>query len=182
MSSHHSYHEVSQFGVLSCTASTLSIRHGRKKRSKSSTTTSSLINNDVNNDQYDEVLYNDSLYIKQYLNLYYGSIVTFFTIVIYLLSWLLFGTLFLTLALMREDMEPSLRERGFSYLQNGVFLTISAFTNTGLSLSGDSYLYMNTNAGNTNKPLLPCLFILHADDVVVVHLFIFLLRLILSPI
>jgi Trk-type K+ transport system membrane component len=94
-----------------------------------------------------EMLKNDAKYIQQYKSLYYASIATFFTIVIYIFSWIIFGAVFLTIALSQQPMEDNLHERNFSYFQNGLYLTISAFSNAGLSLSGDSFLHMNTNAG-----------------------------------
>ena len=38
-----------------------------------------------------EILKNEALYIKQYMNLYHASIATFITVLVYILSWLCLG-------------------------------------------------------------------------------------------
>ena len=105
--------------------------------------------------EYDD----DALYIKQYLSLYYGSIATFITVVIYLLTWAFLGSIILSFCLMGEDMEPTLHEQGYNYYQNALYLTISALSNSGFTISKNSFSYMNTNAGKFHCEFLYYYFI-----------------------
>mmetsp|Transcript_928 Transcript_928/g.1523 ORF Transcript_928/g.1523 Transcript_928/m.1523 type:complete len:525 (+) Transcript_928:18-1592(+) len=86
------------------------------------------------------------LVILDHLLLYDASMVSAVVILLYVLLFLLLGTLTLTLAYQLYDMEPALRDRGFTFFQIALFTAVSAFTNSGILLSPDSLSYYTNNA------------------------------------
>ena len=84
--------------------------------------------------------------ITEYRRIYDASIVLAVVIVMYIVSWILLGSLFLMAALMEDPMEPQLAARGYSFYQIALFRSISAFTNSGVSISSNSLVYMGNNS------------------------------------
>jgi Trk-type K+ transport system membrane component len=69
--------------------------------------------------------------IRDHILLYQGSWLMIWIIVLYLLLFLVGGALLLYACLTTEEMEPHLQESGFTHFQNAMFITVSAFTNSG---------------------------------------------------
>ncbi len=85
--------------------------------------------------------------LTEYRNVYYASQVLAVVIAAYIISWILIGSFCLTGALMTKPMEPALADLGFSYYQIALFTSISAFTNSGLTVSNSSLVYEGENHG-----------------------------------
>jgi Trk-type K+ transport system membrane component len=94
-----------------------------------------------------------------------ATLVIALLIFIYIASFILFGAIVLTISLSSHPMETDLHGRGFTYFQNALFLSTSAFTNSGLALSDRGLTHMADNhfalfiitililAGNTLLPV-----------------------------
>lgn len=69
--------------------------------------------------------------IRDHILLYKGSWLMIWIIFLYVIIFLLGGSILLYAFLTTEQMEPYLKERGFSHFENAMFTTVSAFTNSG---------------------------------------------------
>jgi hypothetical protein len=65
----------------------------------------------------------------------------------YLLLWLIFGAIFLYIFLELYPRQPELIQRGFSNLDNALYIAVSAFCNTGLTLTTNSLVGIRDNVG-----------------------------------
>lgn len=93
-------------------------------------------------------------------------------ILVYLISWLTLGIIFLTIAFSLKPIQPELLQRGFTSFDSAVFTTLAAFSNAGITITSDSlegiadnpsaYLFISLLiiAGNTALPIFLRLFIL----------------------
>lgn len=96
---------------------------------------------------------------------YQASVCTSVIIATYILFWIFFGTVFLYLSMCSQERTAQLSRRGISNFQDALYLSLSAFTNSGLSLT-DNLVYLSNNhgalatlsllilAGNTLMPVL----------------------------
>lgn len=113
--------------------------------------------------------------VEYYVRLQKSLRVAIIVISSYILFFLAFGTAMLTIILNFVDSNEELQERGFTNFQNALFLAVSAFSNTGLTLSSSNMTIYNKGdntififivcgililAGNTFFPMFVRLYIL----------------------
>jgi Trk-type K+ transport system membrane component len=67
--------------------------------------------------------------------------------VIYIFICVFVGSIILCGFLLLHDLEGEIKDRGISYYENALFLSISAFSNCGLTMSSNSLYYLSNNAG-----------------------------------
>eukprot|EP01040_Poterioochromonas_malhamensis_P006498 gene6498-6998_t len=87
-------------------------------------------------------------------------------ILLYYALWMIFGIIGIYCALLPYPLQQELVDRGASYLDSATYVAVSAFANTGLTMSSDSLLGIDNNppcyliistlilAGNTALPIL----------------------------
>eukprot|EP01040_Poterioochromonas_malhamensis_P006500 gene6500-7000_t len=87
-------------------------------------------------------------------------------ILLYYTLWMIFGIIGIYCALLPYPLQQELADRGASYLDSATYTAISAFANTGLTMSSDSLIGIDNNpscyliistlilAGNTALPIL----------------------------
>jgi Trk-type K+ transport system membrane component len=88
----------------------------------------------------------DKKLLRDYKDVYHASLFCSAAVIVYMLLWILFGSLFLYAGLKTRPMEEELQKRGFSHYQRAIFLAISAYTNSGLSLSSNGLVYVGSNS------------------------------------
>ena len=84
--------------------------------------------------------------IDEYRKIYYGSQILAVVILLYIFWWYIFGTLMLLASLHRKPMEPQLAEREFTFFDNALFITVSGFSNGGMTLSTNSLVHIGGNS------------------------------------
>lgn len=104
--------------------------------------------------------------IADYYKLYDALLAAVWIVFLYTFLWILFGAIFLYCGLLLRPLEPVLEARGITHLENAIFLSISSFTNSGLTISPNSLFYVTDNdfvlfissvlilVGNTLMPVL----------------------------
>jgi Trk-type K+ transport system membrane component len=88
----------------------------------------------------------DHRVIREYQTLLRASWITALVVMFYIVFCIGLGFIVLVAALHLFPNEPALARRHFSYAQNALFLSISAFTNSGLAISEDGISYLSNNA------------------------------------
>jgi Trk-type K+ transport system membrane component len=117
--------------------------------------------------------------IKDYYLVYESTRFVIYILLLYWFMFIFFGIILVWATLLIRPLEPELVQRGYTYIENAIYLVISSFCNTGLSISSNSLVYMTDNpacyfvlsvlilAGNTAFPIfLRALteFLLYADN------------------
>ena len=80
-------------------------------------------------------------YIKYHRQLYDSLLVAVGLIVVYMTTICVLGMGCLCVCLSTYPMDPELERRGYSHLHNSFFLSLSAYTNTGATLSSSSMMW-----------------------------------------
>ena len=133
---------------------------------------------------YRDLLPPEQQVIQEYKQLDHALSVLAYIILFYNILVITCGVLILNATLRIKDLQVELQQRHFSYLDNAVYLTISAFANAGCSITSDSLMSMADNpcaylllsclilAGNTALPI--CLRFLIASILRFENILIFL--------
>lgn len=120
----------------------------------------------VDRNTYNSDLKNVLVIVADYYKLYDALIAAIWIVTLYTFLWIFFGAIFLYLGLLLRPMEPVLKDRGITTIENAIFLSISSFTNSGLTISPNSLFYVTNNdfvlfilsllilVGNTLMPVL----------------------------
>lgn len=120
----------------------------------------------VDRNTYSSDLKNVLVIVADYYKLYDALVAAIWIVSIYTFLWIFFGALFLYYGLLLRPIEPELKQRGTTPVENAIFLSISSFTNSGLTISSNSLFYETNNdfvlfilsililVGNTLMPVL----------------------------
>jgi Trk-type K+ transport system membrane component len=82
--------------------------------------------------------------VQYHLHLKQSLLIVIFIILSYMILLISIGILILYIALYNLPIEPELQQRNITNLQNAIFISISAYSNTGFTLSSNSLYYYNT--------------------------------------
>jgi Trk-type K+ transport system membrane component len=117
--------------------------------------------------------------IKDYYLVYESTLFVIYILLLYWFVFMFFGSILVWATLLLRPLEPELTQRGYTYIENAIYLVISSFCNTGLSISSNSLVYLTDNpacyfvltililAGNTAFPIFlraMIEFLLYADN------------------
>lgn len=88
----------------------------------------------------------DHRVVKEYQTLHRASWITAVVVLLYIGTCIGLGFVVMMAALHQFPMEPSLVDRNYTRAHNALFLSISAFTNSGLTISADGLSHLSNNA------------------------------------